>query len=329
MALNNTAARTVFFLAMTLTNTVAHAGCRGQQFNPVSDVNFNFMYPITVAGVSVGPGSNPPTVMTASECICPSHIYGEPTVGVLSSYWEPLFLAEVAQEGGCFSTLGGQNVMEEYKVLSSAADTTNDREKMQVHWYKYPLFSIIGMALDFSCSANEGFAVGYVTEVDPSHQSDAWATVLAPEAVLFANPIATLACVPDAVAAQFGFPLDPLFWCIGAQGPLYPFSGSSTVFNTPQKGNTSILYKFMGKQHRMGGLFQTNGPSAICMSHPNPILVKSQYRINPVAPVPYRGQPVYIGGLDSIWASMPPLNYPSREDSAYMIWVVKQCCDRL
>lgn len=329
MASSNSLRRFALFVLTMLTSVVSHAGCRGSIFNPVTDVNFMYMYPITLAGVSVGAGSNPPTIVRTPQCVCPSHIYGGPMVGVLNSYWEPIYLAEVAQEGGCLSTIGAKNVMPAYKVLSSAADTTNDREKMQVHWYKYPLFSIIGMMLDFMCTSFDSFSVGYVTEVDPTHQSDVWATVLAPESVLFANPVATLACVPDAVSAQFGFPLDPLFWCIGAQGTLYPFSGSSTAFNTPQKGNTSILYKFMGKQHRMGGLFQTVGPSATCAAHPNPVLVKSQYRIDPVAPIPYRGPPVYIGGLDSVWAEMPPLNYPAGEYSAYMIWVAKQCCVRL
>lgn len=36
------------------------AACQGEIFNPINDANWNNMFPVTVAGIATGGGSNPP-----------------------------------------------------------------------------------------------------------------------------------------------------------------------------------------------------------------------------------------------------------------------------
>lgn len=50
-------------------------------------------------------------------------------------------------------------------------------------------------------------------------------SILNPEAVIFANPIAQGACAADAVASAAKTSVDALFWCAGSQGSMYPFNG--------------------------------------------------------------------------------------------------------
>jgi hypothetical protein len=73
--------------------------------------------------------------------------------------------------------------------------------------------------------------VAYITELDPLWNADELSFILNPEAILFGNPIAQAACAADCVAATAGFPLNPLFWCGGCQGSLYPFTGNNPAHN--------------------------------------------------------------------------------------------------
>ena len=81
----------------------------------------------------------------------------------------------------------------------------------------------------------------------------------------------------------------------------------------------------MQRKTRMAGLLSTIGPWAECQSVYMPNMIRSQYRIDPVAPVA-SNQTAVLGMSEFRWGMMPPANTAVRTDSAYMIWVGKQCC---
>ena len=121
------------------------AACQGEVFNPINDPNWNNMFPVTVAGISMGGGSNPPLMHMDPICMCPGP-YGVDMPGIGMTYWEPTFLAEVARTPGCMSTLGGVQVLEGYDEQTSNQKYGSGRDhgsvtRMQVHWYIYPLFN--------------------------------------------------------------------------------------------------------------------------------------------------------------------------------------------
>jgi conjugal transfer pilus assembly protein TraU len=54
-------------------------------------------------------------------------------------------------------------------------------------------------------------------------------------------------------------------------------------------------------------------------------MIRSQYRIDPVAPVA-SNQTAVLGMSEFRWGMLPPANTAVRTDSAFLIWVGKQCC---
>jgi conjugal transfer pilus assembly protein TraU len=136
------------------------------------------------------------------------------------------------------------------------------------------------------------------------------------------------ACSVDAVAASTGFPLDDLFWCAGTWGSVYPLTGNSPTSNSPFQENNLVQAKFIARQSRLGLQWQTIGPSAQCFAHPNPIWIKSMYRVDQVGPIVRRGSPMVIGS-PGLKQSPEQSNYPTREDTVNLIWQGQQCCLRL
>lgn len=307
----------------------------GTIFNPLTDPNWAAdLFPITVMGVSMG-GSQPPTVNEPPVCICPSHFFGVPMPGIGITYWEPTFVAEVTRHPGKLLTLGGANVLPGFQQETGPANgnasgsTNNGENRAQVHWYTYPLFKIIGMFVDTACFNDEGgFNLASVSEVDPTWQNDIWANIFSPEATLFANPVMQLACVADAVSASVSYPLDPLFWCAGAWGSAYPFSGNPNTQSSDQGSNALVMSKFLAREFRLGLMWDTIGPQAECFAVPSPIWIKTEFRVDPIYPHPVYGSPIYIGQTSVRWGLIPPANYPTEQDSAYLLWVAHQCCLR-
>ncbi|PMX28452.1 conjugal transfer protein, partial [Pseudomonas sp. MPR-R2A7] len=90
----------------------------------------------------------------------------------------------------------------------------------------YPLLYWMEILTDFACFEQASFDIAYMTEVDPLWQDDSLAALINPEAIVFANPIAQAACAGDCIAGTVNLPLDPLFWCAGCQGSMYPLNGN-------------------------------------------------------------------------------------------------------
>ena len=94
------------------------------------------------------------------------------------------------------------------------------------HYYMYPLLSWIGVLLDLGCLEGGGLDIAWASELDPAWLDDELSFLLNPEAALFANLPAQAACAADCAASSAGLPLDPLFWCAGCQGGMYPLTGN-------------------------------------------------------------------------------------------------------
>lgn len=313
-------------------NAVVPALCTGSLFNPVTDADWNTVFPITIAGVPITSGSNLPTPLMAVMppiCVCPT-VLGIPFVGIGVTYWQPLYLSEIERRPGCLSSLGGINVLPGFQLLSSEqaqnhSETGKGTNRMQVHWYSYPVFQMLDFMKTVACKSASGFNLGYMTELDPIWQDDFWSNVFSPEGALFSNPIATAACAVDAVASTLASPMDALFWCAGTWGNVYPMAGNSNHSGDAFKLNNQIQAKFLARNHRMGLQWQTVGPTAICFSHPAPIWIKSQYRMNQVAPIARKGRAVPTGS--SPLFQFPPItNLPTQEHTVNLIWQGQQCC---
>jgi conjugal transfer pilus assembly protein TraU len=309
--------------------------CTGKIFNPLTDTDWNNMFPISIAGAQIrgGGATNPPLMMAVPPvCVCPT-IFGFPLPGIMITYWQPLYISEIERRPGCLPSLGGVNILPAYSMLASEQTVNNygkskEVNRMQVHWYEYPVFGMLSMMASVWCRNPAGFNLAYVTEIDALWQDDQWSAIFTPEAVLFSNPIATAACAVDAVASNLAYPLDALFWCAGSWGNIYPLAGNSNHSGVPFTMNNQLQAKFIARNHRVGAGWQTIGPTAICSSHPNPIWIKSQYRYNQVAPINRRGLPV-VTGSSGMFQFPPITNVPTQEHTVNLIWQGQQCCLKL
>lgn len=305
-------------------------------FNPVANTDWNNMFPITIMGVRMGANTNPPLMYEPPVCVCPG-LFGIPSVGFGVTFWQPLYIVEIERTAGCMQSLGGTSILKSAatKVFNSLSSEQADdsgnagshTSRMQIHWYEYPVFAMLDIFKKYGCFNASGFDLGYMTELDYTWQDDTWAVMFSPEAAFFSDPILQASCAIDTVAATVGFPISPMFWCMGYWGGTYPMSGNSQHGNSPFQRNNSIMGKFLARQARLGMQWATVGPTAQCFAHPTPIWIKEQYRINQVAPIPRRGKPLYIGGSE-IGQFPPNTNYPTHESTVNLIWQGMQCCER-
>lgn len=332
----------IFLLLGLLLSATAKAStiCKGEIFNPAG-INWNNALPITTAGVSSGGGHQNPSGMKAMPPICRCKVVppGIPIPGAGITYWEPLYVAEVTNMPGCLSSMGAKSVLSDSMTTSQLSTAAfggyeegdglaeGNLLNMHVHWYEYPIFALLDIMGNGLCqSGMSGFAFGGMTEVMPYWQNTELAVKMFPLSLLVANPIADLACIPDVISSNLRNPIEPLFWCAGNQGNLYPPTGwNSNLQNGIADNNLLILGRFMNSYAQMGALLTTIGPGAICAAHYSPFLTRGQFRFEPIQPIPSI-RTATLGMNTMLWSSTPPLNIGDRIDNNFLIWQGKQCC---
>jgi conjugal transfer pilus assembly protein TraU len=316
---------------------VSKLACHGKVFNPLSDPDWNDLFPITIAGMPMGGNENPAEMYEPPVCECPSYLFGTPTIGVGVSYWEPLFISETVKIAGCAPSLGGTmltgngylGLNSEQSQMHPATKGGPHSSRQQIHWYIYPVMAVVDSLAGVVCRNTAGFNLLYATELDPTWQNDVWAGIFNPEASMFGSLPAQLSCMVDSAALVADFPpVDPLFWCAGTWGGVYPMAGTANQATSTFQMNHLVLAKFLARQTRVGLLAQTIGPAAICGSVPNPVWIKGQYRVNEVWPIPRSGQPMWIGSPPLYQNPVNITNPPGMDDSVDLIWEGKQCCIR-
>jgi conjugal transfer pilus assembly protein TraU len=153
-------------------------------------------------------------------------------------------------------------------------------------------------------------------------------TLMHPEALVFANPIAQAACAFDCVKSSLSFPTDTLFWCAGCQGSMYPYSGNVGSHVGEVQGSLLIVNRILAKMHRLFLESETSGASALCSKRPMPIIKKTQYKTQMVYPRPQtdgRNACAPLGRSTALWGS--GLSYPyDGEDFMYVVWRKRNCC---
>lgn len=305
------------------------APCVGRFVNPVTDICWSCMFPITIGGAPIVSGDKPDTNTPGSPiCTCTNPV---PRVGINVGFWEPVRLVDVTRTPFCFVNLGGMKMNPGVQIGQGAVESNeagSESSSYHVHWYMYPILAILNVLMDFGCMEHSGFDVGYVTELDPLWQNDELTFILNPEAILFANPIAQAACAADCITASSGMPLDPLFWCGGCQGSLYPLNGRIQNHVGGIQASLLAAERMTYKLHRMGILWGSVGSEALCGKYPMPIMKKSQYRSQLIYPIPTTSGPLCCNpyGRTTTLYEMGR-EFPIKgEDFGWMIWRKRNCC---
>lgn len=320
----------MFILCLFVFSAAALPGtCAGRFVNPITDICWDCLFPITIGGITVAGSDKPDTENPGNPmCTCGEPV---PRVGIRIGFWEPVRLVDVTRTSFCFVNLGGVKVSPGLQVGQGAVESDEAgsvSSSYHVHWYIYPVLAILNLLTEFVCMEWGGFDVGYVTELDPLWQDDELTFILNPEAILFANPMAQAACAADCVAASSGMPLDPLFWCGGCQGSLYPLNGRIQNHVSGVQASLLAAERMTYKLHRMGILWGSIGKEALCSRYPMPIMQKSQYRSQLIYPIPTTSGPFACNPygrtttLYEIGREFPVKG----EDFGWMVWRKRSCC---
>ena len=321
----------ILFLLISLVSFRAESSCVGRFVNPITDVCWSCIFPITIMGIEVASGEDTPNT-NGPICFCnrpfPPY-YNIP--GIPISFWEPSRLVDVTRTPYCMVSLGGVMMGPNRGAIGRGSVSHAPKGHMkqsfyQAHWYVYPVLYWLELLTDFACMETSQVDVAYITELDPLWNDDELSFIINPEAALFGNPIAQLACAADCALASVGFPLDVLFWCGGCQGSLYPFTGHVPAHSSPIQASLLITQRFMAKLHREGLLWGYIGVQGLCDKYPMPIIRKTQYKTQMTYPIASTVDGCHpLGRSDMIWSTGRTIPYVG-EDFGYLIWRKRNCC---
>ena len=313
--------------------TGAASTCKGDFVNPITDICWSCIFPLSVGGLKIWPSSRPdPKNPTSPICACGTPI---PRIGIAVGFWEAARLVDVSPKPWCFVNLGGLKLDPGFPIGGGAQRSSDANSsgksgfaKYHAHWYIYPVLAWLEILTDFACMETTSFDLAYMTELDPLWQDDGLSSIINPEAVLFSNPIAVAACAADCVASTASLPVDPLFWCAGCQGHMYPFNGNVSHFKEPIQASRLVATRLAFKLHRQGLAWGTAGKKALCKKYIMPVMRKQQYRMQAVNPVALtKGR--YACPPIGVSTNLPKTgrSYPvGGEDYGYLMWRKRNCC---
>ncbi|MEI7996374.1 MAG: TraU family protein [Methylococcaceae bacterium] len=341
-------------LLMPLNSNAVDAACYGKFVDFFTDICYDCAFPIKLMGLTIGTdeGEDVKTFDPATSggclgipglCQCTSLVKGI-QCGVPTSFWEPARQVDVTRTPFCMVSLGTMmNVSigaDMYGANSPHNKKLGQHEYFRhTHFYINPVMGLLEIALDNNCLEPRGFDISYMSELDPTWADEEMARLLVPEAYLFGNIAATLACAADCVAASTGMSniSNSLFWCSGCQGELYPLSGTAKDISSDVQMSSLMTHRITAKLHRMLVTFSTQGVDAMCgIGKPEITMDKREYKYSMIYPMP-QSSPVALGGSTLMTCCQPfgrttVLWAPGRsiptigEDHAYMLFRKRDCC---
>lgn len=300
----------------------------GKILNPVTDVCWRCIFPIKIGEVPLGESGISCTTPVAGGqypiCICPIAIPPYKREGASVVFWEPARIIEVVRNAYSYPSLGvsssgPKNLDKDNQPVDAEGGGLNN---FHVHYYYFPAKMVLEEVISSMCLSSDSYDVGYITEVDPLWNSDSLAGLINPEASVFANPVAQLACAADAFASSGYCSLSYMPWCMGSSGSSYPLTGHSQDPH-PIQATMGIAARMIYKMARQGLLLDPG--VNICNSVMTPIWIKDHYRLQIAMPI--RDVTCHpIGRTSLLWEQGKVI--PGVEDG-YMIWIMfrkRGCC---
>jgi len=304
--------------------------CKGHFVNPITDVCWDCMFPLTIGHSKAVKGSYPDTdnsKITKYVCACDSDVGVR--FGLSIGFWEPFALVDVTRKPYCMVNLGGITLNMGHKGLGGSQSPIEEGYGAfyYVHWYKYPLMYWLNVIASLGCMQNDGFDILYPSELDPTWNDSELAFILNPEATLFTNTVSRASCAADATKALKSTAIDSLFWCQGSQGSTYPLTGFVANQTSPISASLLLAERVDFKLHRLGAIRDSvsRDSPALCRTYTSSILPKTRYRYQMVNTIPDGKQCHPFGKSVTTWEAGHTL--PNDGDNfGFLIWRKRNCC---
>jgi conjugal transfer pilus assembly protein TraU len=309
-----------------------------------TDLCWDCFFPMSFFGMPIGFGSRGPAKLpskrAAGFCVCPGH-FGYPAFGITWGMWVPAHVIEVTRRPWCsptiFGTSLGGSAMNAAQGFALAAmdggagdkghpgSSTGAGGYYNFHWMTHPVGETMDALMNNACSKS-GADLDYVyfSEIDPTWESELLALYTHPEIKLFTAMAARAACVADTVAVTARKPIDQLYWCVGAWGSVYPFSGKVPMNNIIESQMLAATHG-LAAMHRRTLARVTYGNKALCRNRIWFILPKQQYQFQNFWPFPQRTQAQWLGTPSmkfGQWRKIPVRG----EDRVLVEWRYQECC---
>lgn len=324
-----------FVMLLLCISQTSYASCHGRFINPITDICWSCILPISIGGFNIGKGNTPSKRDTKNPsspiCLCTKN--NIPIPGIAVGFWEPVRLVDVTQTPYCMTLLGGLKLGNDFKKTGSWQKSyeTNAHDKhsfYQLHYYIYPIIYWLELLTDFACLEKSTFDVGYMSEFDVTWNDEKLQNLLNPESFLFANPIAQSASALDCASATLDFAQDNLFWCAGCYGNLYPLSGYNANHSSGVQTSSLLTTRILAKLHKIGLAKETSTSDSsvngrLCKKVTNLKLKKSQYKLQMLYPKSTQCWP--LGYSDMLYS--PYKEYPNDgQDFGYLVYRKVNCC---
>jgi conjugal transfer pilus assembly protein TraU len=319
----------MLLFSLFLTDASFAKQCNGHFVNPIKDVCWRCLFPLSIGNTQVVHSSLPDTPNAASPIgVCPSSM--GPRVGLNIGFWEPVALTDVTDTPYCLVNLGGIRLnlgLKQSRGGRHVVGQGQQRAFFHVHWYKYPLIYWLNLITSVGCMQGGDFDIAYLTELDPTWQDSEMSFVLSPESVLFGNPLAAASCAADSLSSTLtNKPLDSLFWCAGAQGTHYPITGHVNATFSPVQTALLLTERMNYKLHREPPFILDSTPisGAICKEHHYPVTPKSRYRyemVNQVAD----GKHCYPAGHSTLAWEAGKIKIHRPDQYGFLVWKKRNC----
>jgi len=312
--------------------------CNGRFINPIKDICWGCIFPISLGGIKFRSGKFKDTPNPSSP-VCFCNRGAVPLVpGISIGFWEPVRVIEIVREPFCLVSLGGIKPASsknhgDFRKIRTESEKRS-KSFYHIHYYVYPLIAILNLVSDLGCMDTSSYDLAYLSEVDPAHLNDKIANLMHPETFLFANPAAQASCAVDCIKTTAAkMTIDSLFWCSGCQGSVYPFSGYVEGHIGGVQASSLLAMRQIAKLHRLGLARRTATSSSqangeLCKSGFAPRIPKSQYRLQMTYPIANTNGEYScnaFGLSDVLWSSGREFAYKG-EDFVYMLWRKRNCC---
>lgn len=172
--------KAVMVAVLILLQGLPATGNAGSVYNPISDTDWSQMTK------DLGFGG---------LCKCKNNI-----VGVKFHFWEPIATVEVIRKPWSMPSFGvkGSNKSKQHGAVHEQG-SGNTKIFYQAHYVKYPVLAVFQLGSLLLCHTLGGIDIGWMSEIDPTWNDEELALLVDFQALLTANPIAQLACLPDAL----------------------------------------------------------------------------------------------------------------------------------